>query len=67
MPFSSPLIMPGRVALGEASAAEIALSVALLLATIALLVPLVARIYEGAVLRMGRPLKLVEAWRGGRA
>ena len=67
VPFSSPLIMPGRVALGEASAAEIALSVALLLATIALLVPLVARIYEGAVLRMGRPLKLVEAWRGGRA
>ena len=39
----------------------------LLVGTIVLLVPLVARVYEGAVLRMGRPLKLVEAWRAARA
>jgi ABC-type uncharacterized transport system ATPase subunit len=36
------------------------------IASIALLVPLVARVYEGAVLRTGRPLKLVEAWRAAR-
>ena len=67
VPFSSPLVMPGRVALGEAGPVEIALSLVLLVGTIVLLVPLVARVYEGAVLRMGRPLKLVEAWRAARA
>ena len=67
VPISSPLVMPGRIALGEATAVEIALSLVLLIASIALLVPLVARVYEGAVLRMGRPLKLVEAWRAARS
>ena len=67
VPISSPLVMPGRIALGEATAVEIAISLVLLIASIALLVPLVARVYEGAVLRMGRPLKLVEAWRAARS
>jgi hypothetical protein len=31
------------------------------------LLALGARIYEGAILRMGRPLKLAEAWRLARA
>jgi hypothetical protein len=34
----------------------------LLVLGIALLVPIGARIYENAVLRMGKPLKLREAW-----
>jgi ABC-2 type transport system permease protein len=59
--------MPLRVALGEASAAEIVASLLLLAASIALLVPLGARIYERSVLRMGKPMKLREAWRAARA
>ena len=67
VPFSSPIVMPARVAVGEASATEIAASLGLLALAIALLVPLGARIYEGAVLRVGKPLKMREAWRAARA
>jgi ABC-2 type transport system permease protein len=62
VPLSSPIIMPVRVAVDAASTVEIVASLALLVAAIALLVPLGARIYENAVLRMGKPLKLREAW-----
>jgi ABC-2 type transport system permease protein len=62
VPLSSPIVMPALVALGEASTAEIAASLVLLVAAIAILVPVGARIYENAVLRMGKPLKLREAW-----
>ena len=67
VPFTSPIVMPVRVALEEAGALEIAASLGLLAATVGALVPLGARIYEGAILRTGRPLKLVEAWRAARA
>jgi ABC-type multidrug transport system ATPase subunit len=53
-------------ALDEASSLEIAASIGLLVGSVAVLVPLGARIYEGAVLRIGRPLKLKEAWRASR-
>jgi ABC-2 type transport system permease protein len=59
--------MLARIAMGDVAPVELAISLALLAATIAVLVPLGARIYEGAVLRMGKPLKLVEAWRTARA
>jgi ABC-2 type transport system permease protein len=62
VPLSSPIIMPVRVAVDAASTVEIVASLALLVAAIALLVPLGARVYENAVLRMGKPLKLREAW-----
>jgi ABC-2 type transport system permease protein len=64
VPLSSPIVMPARIAVGEASAPEIVASLALLVGTTAVLVPAVGRVYEGAVLRMGRPAKLLEAWRG---
>jgi ABC-2 type transport system permease protein len=63
VPFSSPIVMPVRVAMGEAGVAEIAASLGFLVVGVALLVPIGARIYENAVLRMGRPVKLREAWR----
>jgi ABC-2 type transport system permease protein len=66
-PLFSPIIMPLRVALGEASALEIAASLGLLMVAIAVLIPLGARIYERSVLRMGKPMKLREAWRAARA
>ena len=62
VPLSSPIIMPVRVTVDAASTVEIVASLGLLVVGIALLVPLGARIYENAVLRMGKPLKLREAW-----
>jgi ABC-2 type transport system permease protein len=67
VPFTSPIVMPVRVAVGEASAAEIAASLGVLVLAIALLIPLAARIYEGSVLRMGKPMKVGEALRAARA
>ncbi|MBA3261897.1 MAG: ABC transporter permease [Thermoleophilaceae bacterium] len=63
VPFCSPIVMPARVVLGDAGTLEVAASLGLLVASVALLLALGARIYEGAILRMGRPLKLTEAWR----
>lgn len=67
VPLSSPIVMPVRVAVGEASALEIAASLGLLVGAIGLLVPLGARIYERAVLRMGKPMRIAEVWRAARA
>jgi ABC-2 type transport system permease protein len=67
LPFSSALTMPVRIALGSATAAQIALSIALLLAGTAALVPLSARLYAGAVLKTGSRVKLREAWRSADA
>ena len=63
VPASAPLTMPQRVAYGSASGLEAALSIALSLAVTALLIPLAARLYSGAILRMGGQVKLKEAWR----
>jgi ABC-2 type transport system permease protein len=63
VPLCSPIVMPARVVLGEVGALEIAASLGLLAASVAVLLVLGARIYDRAILRMGRPLKLTEAWR----
>ncbi|MBB5790933.1 ABC transporter permease [Jiangella mangrovi] len=60
-PFSA-LIMPLRMARGDAAGWEVALALGLMLALIAVLVVLAARIYEGAVLRMGAKVSLKDAW-----
>jgi ABC-2 type transport system permease protein len=67
VPLSSPIVMPALVALGEASAVEIAASLALLALSVAVLVRIGASIYDAVILRTGRPLKLAEAWRATRA
>jgi ABC-2 type transport system permease protein len=67
LPVSSALAMPVRIALGSATAAQIALSIALLLAGTAALVPLSARLYAGAVLKTGSRVKLRDAWRSAAA
>ncbi len=66
VPFTSPVVMPARVALGEASIAEMAISLALLAGGAVVLMVVGARVYEGAVLRMGKPMRLVEAFRAAR-
>ena len=64
-PFSA-LVMPIRMAYGDAAAWEVALSLVLMLALIAALIALAARIYEGAVLRMGSKVPMREALAGSR-
>lgn len=67
IPPFAPMTMPPRIALGEASAVEVAGALALTLGATALLIPLAARIYSGALLRMGATVKLRDAWRAARA
>jgi ABC-2 type transport system permease protein len=54
VPFVSPFLMLSRVTAGEASAPEVALSIALLVATIAAALWLAARIYAAGVLLYGQ-------------
>jgi ABC-2 type transport system permease protein len=62
-PFSA-MMMPPRLAGGDVAWWEIVVSVGLMLAAIALIIPLAARIYEGSILRLGQRVGLREAWRG---
>jgi ABC-2 type transport system permease protein len=54
LPFSAPLVMPTRIVLGEASAAEVVLSILISIASTAALIPLATRIYSRALLQSGR-------------
>jgi ABC-2 type transport system permease protein len=63
LPISSALAMPVRMVLGSASAGEIVASLAIVIGSTALLIPLAGRIYAGAVLRTGAKVKLRDAWR----
>jgi ABC-2 type transport system permease protein len=66
LPPMAPLVMPVRIAAGEAAAWEVAVSLAIMLVSIVAVVLLAARLYEGAVLRTGARVKLRDAWRGAR-
>jgi ABC-2 type transport system permease protein len=63
IPFSAPITMPPRIALGEAPAIEILAAFAVTVAGALALIPLAGRIYSGAVLRTGSAVKVREAWR----
>jgi len=63
LPISSALAMPVRMVLGSATAWEIVASLALVVGSTALLIPLAGRVYAGAVLRTGARVKLRDAWR----
>ncbi|MEO8689407.1 MAG: ABC transporter permease [Solirubrobacteraceae bacterium] len=68
IPFSAPITMPPRIALGEAPAYEIVAAFVVTALGAAALIPLAGRIYSGAVLRTGSAVKLRDAWRAaGRA
>lgn len=64
IPPFSPILMPGRMATGDASAWQIVLAVALVLLAIAGMTALAARIYSNSVLRIGARVSFVQAWRG---
>jgi ABC-2 type transport system permease protein len=59
----TPMLMPMRAALGSAQPWEVALSVALVVVGIILLVWIGSRVYTGALLRTGGKVKLRDAWR----
>jgi ABC-2 type transport system permease protein len=63
LPVSSALAMPVRIVMGAATPQQIALALVLLIGSTVVLVPVGARLYEGAVLRTGARVKLREAWR----
>ncbi|MFB3738809.1 MAG: ABC transporter permease [Candidatus Velamenicoccus archaeovorus] len=67
VPPTAPMVMTVRVASGAVPWWQVAVSVVLMLASIYGLVGLAGRIYTGAMLRIGRRVKLREAWRGGEA
>ncbi|MDP2326994.1 MAG: ABC transporter permease [Dehalococcoidia bacterium] len=64
-PFTAPLTMPSRIASGGGSTIEVAIAMALTVATIGLVIWAGSRIYTGAILRTGR-VGLLAAFRGGR-
>jgi ABC-2 type transport system permease protein len=54
LPFSSPLVMPTRIVLGEAEIWEVVLSIVLSVASTALLIPIATKVYARAVLQPAR-------------
>ncbi len=67
IPFTAPMTLPPRIVVGEASTVEIVGGVVVTVAATAILIPLAARVYEGAVMRTGSAVKLRDAWRAARA
>jgi ABC-2 type transport system permease protein len=63
VPFTSPLVMLTRVLVGHPAPWEVALSVAILIASIALAVTLAARIYRVGVLLYGARPNLRSVWK----
>jgi ABC-2 type transport system permease protein len=63
VPPVAPLVMPLRMAAGQAPAWEVAVAMALILAATVALVPLAARVYAGAVLRTGSRVRLRQVLR----
>lgn len=62
-PVTAPLTMPFRVAMGAATWWDLAIAVALTLATIVGLVALDGRVYTRAILHTGASLTLRDVWR----
>lgn len=63
VPLWSPMVMPVRSAVGDVATWELALSVLLVIAGIYALTILGARVYRGAILRLGTRVRLKDAWR----
>lgn len=63
LPISSALAMPVRMVLGSATAWQVLASLAIVVGSTALLIPLAGRVYAGAVLRTGAKVRLRDAWR----
>ncbi|MFP4148688.1 MAG: ABC transporter permease [Nitriliruptoraceae bacterium] len=67
VPLTAPIVQPILLALGVASFTEVVLAISLALASIAVLLPLAARIYRNSVLQTRGRVTVREAWRGSDA
>jgi ABC-2 type transport system permease protein len=54
LPFSSPLVMPTRIVLGDAAPWEVVASLAISMGATVVLIPIATKIYSRALLRPGR-------------
>jgi len=63
VPFTSPVLLPYRVALTDIPTWQIAVSLGILAMSIPLMIRLAGRIYEYSLLRIGARVGLAEAWR----
>ena len=63
LPPVAPLVLPVRIAAGGVPAWEVAVSLAVMVVSIVLVVRPAARLYAGAVLRTGARVRLGDAWR----
>lgn len=67
VPFSAPIVMPVRAATGTVPMWQVALSITLVVITTLIVIKLGARIYRGAVLSIGRKVRLREAFKAAAA
>lgn len=58
IPFTAPMVMPTRVALGVASTTELVVSFAIGVVTVVVVARLAATVYERAIVRTGTKLRL---------
>ncbi len=65
-PFTAPLAMPARVAVGEAGTVEVVAAMALTLLTTVILARVAGAVYSGAVLRTGARVRWREALQADR-
>lgn len=63
VPFTAPLAMPVRAALGDVAPVEVVASMALCVATSLVALRVAARVYDGAVLRFGERVRVRQALR----
>ena len=63
IPFTSPVLLPFRTAMSDVPVWQIAISLAILAASIFFMVKLGGRIYRFSLLRSGTRVKFSEAWR----
>ena len=66
LPFSSPLVMPTRIVLGDAAPWEVVASLAISVGSTAALIPIATKIYSRALLRPGR-VRIRQVLRAGGA
>jgi ABC-2 type transport system permease protein len=64
LPPFAPILMPARIATGDAQLWQVVVAAVLTIAAIAGLNALAARIYSNSVLRIGTRVPLMQAWRG---
>ena len=64
LPPFAPILMPARIATGDAQLWQVVVAAVLAIASIVGLNALAARIYSNSVLRIGTRVPILEAWRG---